>query len=66
MPGMGGRRCLEQLVKTDPNVKVIIASGYAVDGGTRAVVEAGAKGFVGKPYVVREMLKVIRQTMDAN
>jgi DNA-binding NarL/FixJ family response regulator len=27
MPGMGGKQCLEALRKSDPNVRVLIASG---------------------------------------
>jgi CheY-like chemotaxis protein len=66
MPGMGGRRCLENLKKMDPTVKIIVASGYSVDGPTKDVLEAGAKGFVSKPYEVRQMLQVIRKILDDN
>jgi len=64
MPGMGGKRCLEKLVEMNPLVKVIIASGYSVNGPTKDAIGAGAKGFVGKPYEVRQMLQIIRKVMD--
>jgi two-component system cell cycle sensor histidine kinase/response regulator CckA len=64
MPGMGGKRCLEKLVEMNPRVKVIIASGYSVNGPTKDAIDAGAKGFVGKPYEVRQMLLAIRKVMD--
>jgi PAS domain S-box-containing protein len=64
MPGMGGKRCLEKLVEMNPQVKVIIASGYSVNGPTKDAIGAGAKGFVGKPYEVRQMLQAIRKVMD--
>ncbi|MCG2778596.1 MAG: response regulator [Desulfobacterales bacterium] len=64
MPGMGGKRCLEKLVEMNPRVKVIIASGYSVNGPTKDAVDAGAKGFVGKPYEIRQMLQAIREVMD--
>ena len=64
MPGMGGKRCLEKLVEMNPRVKVIIASGYSVNGPTKDAIDAGAKGFVGKPYEVRQMLQAIREVMD--
>jgi CheY-like chemotaxis protein len=66
MPGMGGRRCLEKLIKMDPTIKIIVASGYSVNGPTKDVIEAGAKGFVGKPFEVKEMLQVIREILDSN
>jgi CheY-like chemotaxis protein len=64
MPGMGGKRCLEKLVEMNPRVKVIIASGYSFNGPSKDAIDAGAKGFVGKPYEVRQMLQVIREVMD--
>jgi len=64
MPGIGGKRCLEKLVEMNPRIKVIIASGYSVNGPTKDAIDAGAKGFVGKPYEVRQMLQAIREVMD--
>ena len=64
MPGMGGRRCLEELLKIDPQAKIVIASGYSVNGPTREALEAGARGFISKPYEVRKMLKVVREVLD--
>ena len=64
MPGMGGKRCLEELLKIHPQAKVVIASGYSVNGPTKETVDAGAKTFVGKPYEVSQILKVVRETLD--
>jgi DNA-binding NarL/FixJ family response regulator len=64
MPGMGGRRCLEELLRINPKVKVVIASGYFVDGPTQKVLEAGAKNSVSKPYAISQMLKVVREVLD--
>ncbi len=64
MPGMGGNRCLYELLKMDSSAKVIISSGYAVDGYTKEALNSGAKGFIAKPYNTAEMLKVIRETLE--
>ena len=64
MPGMGGRKCLEGLIKKDPNVKVLIASGYTFNGTIKETVEAGAGGFINKPYDLHQMLKEIRGVLD--
>jgi len=64
MPGMGGERCLEELLRTDPGAKVIIASGYAVDEPKAKVMKARAYGFVGKPYDMKKLLEVIREVID--
>ncbi len=65
MPGMGGRQCLEELLKINPGAKVIIASGYSGDGNVKSLPAAGAKGFINKPFNVREMLTSIRGVLDA-
>ena len=59
MPGMGGRQCLKKILEINPEANVIIASGYAVNGKTKEALEAGAKGFVSKPYEVRQFLKTV-------
>jgi two-component system cell cycle sensor histidine kinase/response regulator CckA len=64
MPGMGGRKCLEELLRLDPDARVIISSGYSPDGRTQEILQAGAKGFVSKPFRVKEMLRVIREVLD--
>ncbi len=64
MPGMGGRKCLEQILKMDPSQKIVIASGYSLNGQAKAALESGAEGYMRKPYELREMLSVIRDALD--
>jgi PAS domain S-box-containing protein len=65
MPGLGGKQCLEELLEMNPTVKVIIASGYSVNGHTKDAIECGAKGFVSKPYGMRDLLTIVRRVLDA-
>lgn len=64
MPGMGGQRCLKELLALDPGIKVLIASGYSIHTHGRKVLESGAKGFINKPYRLVDMLKTIRSVLD--
>lgn len=64
MPGMGGSKCMLELLKISPPAKVIIASGYSKDGQVKTTLESGAAGFLGKPYKIQEMLQTIRSTLD--
>ena len=66
MPGMGGKLCLLELLKINLEAKVAIASGYSPDGPTREILKNGAKGFISKPYDLRQMLKVVREVLDQN
>jgi CheY-like chemotaxis protein len=64
MPGIGGRKCLEKLIEENPDINVIISSGYSASKAVEDALEAGAKGFIGKPYNLKKMLEVIRSVFD--
>ena len=64
MPGMGGFRCLSEIIQRDPSAKVIIVSGYSVNGQVKKALEAGAVGYVGKPYQLTDLLNKIRFVLD--
>jgi len=64
MPGMGGRRCLEELLKMNPEAKVLVSSGYMLDEPPGATRKTGAKRFILKPYTLRDLLKVIREVLE--
>lgn len=64
MPGMGGHNCLIKLKSLNPDVKVIIASGYAIGEQVQESLEAGADGFIGKPYKMAHLTQKVRQVLD--
>jgi len=65
IPGMGGKKCYEEILKINPQAKILIVSGYySVNGPGKEAMEAGAKGFVGKPFDVSYMLKAVRDILD--
>lgn len=64
MPGMGGHKCLKEMLKLNPQQKVIIASGYSINGQVKKSLETGAKGFVGKPYRLADLLNTVRAVLD--
>ncbi|MGC8659481.1 MAG: PAS domain S-box protein, partial [Desulfomonilaceae bacterium] len=64
MPEMGGKECLEELLKIDPDVNTLICSGYSVNETAKSVVQIGAKGFIRKPYNSNEILTQIREILD--
>jgi two-component system, cell cycle sensor histidine kinase and response regulator CckA len=65
MPEMGGKQCLEELLKTDSKARILIASGFAAEGRTKEAIETGAKGFVRKPYNINEILRAVRDVLDS-
>ena len=60
MPGMSGQECLTQLLKLNPDVKVIVCSGNEIqigrpDGGRNVV------GVLSKPYTLRDLGRTMRR-----
>ncbi len=66
MPRMGGKETLKKLIKLDPNVNVIIASGFSQSDRTEDFTSIGAKAFIKKPYKQRELLDIIKKILPAS
>jgi two-component system cell cycle sensor histidine kinase/response regulator CckA len=66
MPGMGGLKCLHEILSLDPASKIVVASGYSVDGQVKKTLELGAKGFVAKPYQLADLLATVRAVLDSD
>jgi CheY-like chemotaxis protein len=65
MPGMGGQQCLEELRRLRPGLPVLIASGYLSDHKVHEALAAGASDFVAKPFTRAELLRKVRELLDA-
>lgn len=61
MPEWNGLTTLRALQKIRPDVAVLIASGYSLDGDVRTAVEEGAKGLLQKPFSLDELDARIRE-----
>jgi signal transduction histidine kinase/ActR/RegA family two-component response regulator len=66
MPGIGGFRCLEQLRRLDPDVKVLIASGYSAQLVPAETLHVGIGAIVNKPFLWEDMLHKIRVVLDVD
>jgi two-component system, cell cycle sensor histidine kinase and response regulator CckA len=66
MPEMDGKECLHELLTVDPQVKVLVASGFSAHTSAKEALAAGAKGFIAKPFRVKELLRQVRRIIDAD
>ncbi|MES2643850.1 MAG: ATP-binding protein [Myxococcota bacterium] len=55
MPGMNGEDVLRHLLQIDPDVRVIIFTGFARDQVSQRIFQAGQVGFLGKPFTVPQL-----------
>lgn len=65
MPGMGGHKCMKELLAIDPKAKILIASGYSANGKVQDTLAQGASGFIAKPFRIYDLLHKVRSVLDA-
>ncbi len=63
MPGMSGRKAYEMLRDVNPGIKVILSSGYGVEGEVRKILALGCNGFIQKPFHITDLSKKIREIL---
>ena len=64
MPIMGGSEVFDRLKKINPNIKVLISSGYSIDGEATKILERGGSGFIQKPFDIKQLSQSIRVILD--
>lgn len=65
MPEMGGEQWLEEMLAINPDAKIIISSGAAIEGKKKEIIESEARGIISKPFQLTDMLKSVRDVLDA-
>jgi two-component system, cell cycle sensor histidine kinase and response regulator CckA len=66
MPEMSGRDCLMELVKIDPSIRVIIASGYAPEDELHREIRPLVKVFLQKPFAMIQLLETVGSVLRDN
>jgi two-component system, cell cycle sensor histidine kinase and response regulator CckA len=65
MPQMSGGETFDQLRSINPDLKVILSSGYNLDDAAVEIMKRGCNAFLPKPYDVSEVARIIRETLEA-
>jgi len=63
MPVMSGKEVYLELKKINPEVKVLLASGFRQDDRVQETLALGVNGFIQKPYSITELSKKIKKMM---
>ncbi|MBW1725660.1 MAG: PAS domain S-box protein, partial [Deltaproteobacteria bacterium] len=64
MPNMGGGEVFDQIKRIDPKVKVLLSSGYSVNGEATEILKRGCEGFIQKPFSMEDLSKKIREVLN--
>lgn len=66
LPDMDGAAIYPIARELRPDTKVIVCSGYALDGPTQALIDAGADGFIQKPFSMDRIAEKINEVMSSS
>jgi CheY-like chemotaxis protein len=64
MPNMGGGEAYDRMKEINPDIKVLLSSGYGIDGQATQILERGCDGFIQKPFSVMDLSQKLRQILD--
>jgi len=65
MPDMGGEEVFHKLKHINPDIKIILSSGYSIDGKARDILNKGCNGFLQKPFKLDYLSEKIREILSS-
>lgn len=64
LPGMSGSKIFDSLREINPDVRVLLASGYSINGEAEQILARGCNGFLPKPFRLRELAQKVREVLN--
>jgi len=65
MPEMSGGETYDRMKEINPNIKVLLSSGYSINGQATEILERGCDGFIQKPFTIKELSNAIREVLGS-
>jgi CheY-like chemotaxis protein len=65
MPEKTGRATYEELQTINPQIKVLLVSGYSLNKQVEELIAQGCSGFIQKPFDILELSQKLREILDA-
>jgi CheY-like chemotaxis protein len=64
MPHMGGGEAYDKMKEINPKVKVLLSSGYSIDGQAKEILARGCDAFIQKPFSMRDLSQKIWEVLQ--
>ena len=64
MPKMSGPECFQRLRAIDPDLRVLISSGYSLDVEAENILKGKATGFLPKPYDLNQLMESVERALS--
>ncbi|MBI9084859.1 MAG: PAS domain S-box protein [Desulfobacterales bacterium] len=65
MPDMGGGETFDRIKSASPGTRVLLSSGYSIDGEASEILARGCDGFIQKPFNLKKLSQKIRRILDS-
>lgn len=65
MPDMSGEAVYDRIKAMRPDIRVILSSGYSIEGQAESILRKGCDGFIQKPYNMTQLAMKIQETLSA-
>ncbi|OPY05802.1 MAG: Blue-light-activated protein [Syntrophaceae bacterium PtaB.Bin038] len=66
MPKMGGGQAYDCIKAINPAVKVLLLSGYSIDGEATQILARGCNGFIQKPFNLEQLSRSVKSVLTGN
>ena len=63
MPDLSGEIVYDRIKSLRPDIRVILSSGYSIEGQAESILKRGCDGFIQKPYNLNQLAQKIKQTL---
>jgi CheY-like chemotaxis protein len=60
---MGGGEVYDRLKALNPDIRILVSSGYSIDGQAGEIISRGGKGFIQKPYTIERLSEKVREAL---
>ncbi|MDY6969531.1 MAG: PAS domain S-box protein, partial [Spirochaetota bacterium] len=64
MPGLSGGETYDKLREINPDIKVLLSSGYSINGEASDIINRGCNGFIQKPYNMKQLSQKIFEILN--
>ena len=64
MPGMNGGEVYDRIKEINPHAKILLSSGYSIDGQAADILKRGCDGFIQKPFSMEVLSGRIRKILE--
>jgi two-component system cell cycle sensor histidine kinase/response regulator CckA len=64
MPGISGGETFDRLREINPDVRVLLSSGYSIEGQAKHILDRGCNGFIQKPFQLENLSRKVREILD--